>query len=136
MFFIICHHYVVNSGIYEVALQDPFSLQKSFTLIWGMWGKVGINSFVMITGYYMCQSRISLYKFLKLLFQIEFYYITINCIFAITGYYNYTPWQFITNILPITSVTTSFTGSFLLFFLCIPFLNILINNISRNIICS
>ena len=42
-------------------------------LLFGAWGKTGINYFVLITSYFMCQSKIKWEKLLKLYIQIAFY---------------------------------------------------------------
>ena len=62
MFLIVAHHYVVNSGLTAFGgpvYADPLSIKSLFLLIWGAFGKIGINCFVLITGYFMCQSKIS-----------------------------------------------------------------------------
>ena len=64
MLAIVAHHYVVNSGLMEGAVSgNDFTLIQVFFLLFGMWGKTGINCFVLITGYFMCQQQITLRKF-------------------------------------------------------------------------
>lgn len=56
MLTIVAHHYVVNSGLTAIdgpILANPLSVESIFLLIFGMWGKIGINCFVLITGYFM-----------------------------------------------------------------------------------
>lgn len=131
MLFIVAHHYVVNSGLLNVMGQDPLSI-KSLLLYWfGMWGKTGINCFVLITGYFMCQSSITIRKFLKLLLEIELYKILIYTIFVLTGYENFSLNGLVMAILPTNQISTNFSGCFLFFYLCIPFLNILIHNLNQ-----
>lgn len=131
MLLIVAHHYVVNSGLYQLMQNSELTSNSIFLYIFGMWGKTGINCFMLITGYFMCKSSITIRKFLKLILEVEFYKIIIYCIFLISGYEVFTVKGLIKSLLPITSVHTGFTSCFLLFFLCIPFLNILINNISK-----
>jgi len=133
MLLIVAHHYVVNSGILQALEANgyPFALNTVFLLVFGAWGKTGINCFVLITGWFMCKSKITLRKFLKLLLEVELYYIIIGCIFFFTGYESFTFKAFVKMILPITSVSTDFTGCYLLFFLTIPFLNILVSNMNQ-----
>jgi hypothetical protein len=132
MIIIVAHHYVVNSGLRElIQEQSSLTLQSVFLLIFGWGGKTGINCFVLITGYFMCTSNITLKKFLKLILEIEFYNIIFYLIFLISGYDNFSIKGMLKSILPITSLTTNFTGCYLVFFLFIPFLNILIKNMSR-----
>jgi hypothetical protein len=99
--------------------------------LFGAWGKTGINCFVLITGYFMCKSKITLKKFLKLVIEIELYRVVIYFIFLFTGQHEFSLKGFAKAILPITSVGTGFTSAYLLFFLFIPFLNILIKNMDK-----
>lgn len=59
MLLIIAHHYVVNSGLYEAIREAPMTASSSAMLLFGAWGKTGINCFVLITGYFMCKSTFS-----------------------------------------------------------------------------
>lgn len=127
MLMIVAHHYIVNSGITgEITQANVLSLNGIFSLFWGWGGKTGINCFVLITGYFMCKSNITVKKFLKLLFEIEFYKIVIYAVFLISGYEKFALKPFVKAILPIYGIGTGFTASYLVFFCFIPFLNILI----------
>jgi len=95
-----------------------------------MWGKTGINCFVMITGYFMCKSGISLRMFMKLLFEVYFYKIIITVIFLFTGYAKPTFNVLFFTLVPIQGFSKSFVACFMVFYLLIPFLNILINNMN------
>ncbi len=131
MLFIIGHHYVVNSGLTDHIALVPLATRSLFYLVFGAWGKAGINCFVMITGYFMCKSNITLRKFLKLILEVEFYHVIIYIIFVFTGYEALTVGNIIRVAVPIRSVSDGFTSSFLLFYLLIPFVNILIKNMSE-----
>ena len=130
MLSIVAHHYVLNSGIWEVLRTNELSTSSWFYYIFGMWGKAGINCFVLITGWFMCTSRITLKKFLKLLLEIEFYKVAIGVIFLLTGKEALTL-KWLTGLLPVIRIRNNFTSSFLVFFLFIPFLNILVRNMTR-----
>jgi len=134
MFLIVAHHYVVNSGLMDPSgpiLSNSLSATSLFLLIWGGFGKIGINCFVLITGYFMCKSRISAKKFLKLFLELMFYRVVINGIFWISGYTPLTVKGVLECVIPFRSVATNFTGTYLIFFLCIPFLNILIHSMTE-----
>ena len=130
MLFIIAHHYVVNSGLMQVINQEPLTGKTIFYYIFGAWGKTGINCFVLITGYFMCKSQITLRKFLKLLLEVEFYKIVFYLIFNISGFQEFT-WGSLKAILPVESVASGFVSGFILFYLCIPFLNILVSHMTK-----
>lgn len=131
MMLIVAHHYVVNSGILDLMYEAPLSANSVFLFLFGMWGKIGINCFVLITGYFMCKSKITVRKFLKLLMEVEFYKVLIYLVFVISGYESISISGIVKAILPITSIETNFTGYFLVFYLCIPFLNILVKNMNE-----
>ena len=131
MLLIVAHHYVVNSGLNDVIFSNPTSENSIFYLLMGAWGKTGINCFVLITGYFMCKSQITLRKFLKLLMWILTYSVLITAAFTVAGYRPFGLMKMWLGIIPMRNVQTNFGSCFLLFYLAIPFLNILINNISK-----
>lgn len=131
MLLIIAHHYVVNSGLFAKMSENPLAVNSVFLYLFGAWGKVGINCFVLITGYFMCRSAATPKKFFKLFFEVEFYDITIYLIFLLTGYSSFSFSDLAKAVLPITIVADNFGGCFLLFYLLISFLNILVRNMTE-----
>ena len=115
MLLIVAHHYVVNSGLGSVLQENPLSGRSIFFYLFGAWGKTGINCFVMITGYFMCKSQITLRKFSKLFFEVLFYNIIIYAIFVITGYEKLSL-AGIENLIPMRNLNTNFISCFLAFF--------------------
>lgn len=134
MLLIVAHHYVVNSGLTSSdgpIAANPTAGHSIFLLLFGAWGKIGINCFVMITGYFMCKSQITIKKFAKLLGEIMLYKIVIYFIFLITGHEQISAICLVNLILPVTSIQQNFTGCYITFFLFIPFLNILIHHMNE-----
>ena len=130
MLLIVAHHYVVNSGVWSAIQENDPTINTWFYYVLGMWGKIGINCFVLITGWFMCTSQITLRKFLKLLLEVEFYKITIGIVFLLTRKEVFSS-EWMLGLLPVLKIKDNFTSSFLLFFLLIPFLNILVRNMDR-----
>lgn len=132
MLFIVAHHYVVNSGILQQITPDNVLQSHSiFALLLGWGGKTGINCFVLITGYFMCTSNITVKKFLKLFLEIYFYNILFYIIFLCSGYMTFSVKDFVKTIFPVYGIGTGFSHSYMVFFLFIPYLNILIKNIAE-----
>jgi len=132
MLVIVAHHYVANSGlIWTLAPENVLSGRGLFTVIYGWGGKTGINCFILITGYFMCKSNITLKKFLKVIFQIVFYNVIFYIIFALVGYTEFSIGGLCRNVLPIYGIGTSFISSYIVLYLCIPFLNTMLQNISE-----
>lgn len=131
MLLIIAHHYVVNSGLYQMIVDAPLSVSSTAMLLFGAWGKTGINCFVLITGYFMCRSNFSIHKFIRLYLQIVFYSLLFYLIFCFTGCETFSPVKAFLKMLPFKCLADDFISCFLVFYLTIPFLNILINNLDR-----
>ena len=134
MFLIVMHHYVVNSGLLAAdgpVFSNALSVKSMGLLLAGAWGKIGINCFVLITGYFMCKSKITLKKYIKLLLTVMFYNIVINCVFWVTGYAPFNLLGLVKAFLPVQNIGSGFTSAYLVFFLLIPFLNILIANMKE-----
>lgn len=133
MFLIICHHYVVCSGLIadNRIMDSEYAYSSIFYLLFGAWGKTGINCFILITGYFMCKSSITLRKFLKLLLQVYFYKIVFTTIFLITGYEEHWKSAVYTAVLPLEFFSSNFICGFIGLYLFIPFVNKLLNNINR-----
>lgn len=124
MMAIVAHHYVVNSGLTSAGgpiYSDITSWHSIFLLLFGEWGKVGINCFVLITGYFMCTSSITAKKFFKLLFEVMFYKIVIIAVFLISGYNEFSFPLLIKTLLPVTQIAQNFTEHILCFFFAFRF---------------
>lgn len=134
MLMIVAHHYVVNSGL--TAVDGPLrvaslSANSIYLYLFGMYGKTGINCFLMITGFFMCTSKITLRKFLKLYLWVVFYGIVINGIFLATGRLEFSP-SLLFVFFPFRNIhSDSFVSAFMVWWLFIPFLNVLISNIDK-----
>lgn len=117
MLSIIAHHYVVHTGLVgEPMLSDPRNPSSLFLSFFGMWGKTGINCFLMITGYFMCQKEISIKKWLKFYFQILFYNVVISIFLILIGggifqYWILYQWQF--HLLILVDISLAVTCSFI-----------------------
>ncbi len=134
MLLIVIHHYVVNSGVYQaIELGEGLTVNGACLLVLGGWGKIGINCFVLITGYFMCTSQITLQKFLRLLLWVLFYHYLIWGIFFATGYVPLSLKTTLKVLIPFRNISYGFTTAYLVFFLFIPFLNILIRNMTQRI---
>lgn len=130
MLMIIMHHYVVNSGLFPLLLDSRGSFNSDLLLVLAAWGKTGINCFLLITGYFMCKSQITVEKFLKLFAEVAFYTIICNALFFVTGYVPFTIGNLLSGFIG-PDISHSFSKTFLLFFLTIPFWNILVHNMSQ-----
>jgi len=127
MLMIIAHHYV-NHGI--TADQYDYSHltgNQIFLLLWGWGGKTGVNCFLLITGYFMCQQSFTWKKFLKLYLEIKFYCLLIPVVFWAIGKQPLSfSYCFETLFGVAMNVGSDFPPTFLAMLLLVPFINRLI----------
>ncbi len=132
MFAIVAHHSVVNSGITGFYDYNNITANMIFLQLWGMWGKTAINVFVLITGYFMCTSKLTWKRFLKMYLPAKFYDILFFAIFLVAGYETLSL-QSIMKVLfaYIYTIDRYFTASFFAFYLLIPFMNVLLEKLIK-----
>ena len=132
MVIIVAHHYVVNSGLLPMIEADgKMGINDIFLLLFGWGGKTGINCFVLITGYFMCTSTITVKKYIKLVGARYFYALLFFVIFLLSGYTTFNTRSFLEVVFPFFFIKDGFISCYLLFYLFIPFLNRLIYTLTE-----
>ena len=131
MLMIITHHYVVNSSLTEVWSANDETGNSLFLALFGWGGKTGINCFILITGYFMCQKAFSWKKLFKLLFEIQFYATAIYLFFGVGGRpFSWGELKDMVLWIP-SGIGHGFVGSFIVLYLLIPYVNKLVCAVSR-----
>lgn len=128
MFLIVVHHYSVH-GKFEYTSVTPNSVLIDMISIGG---KIGVNCFILITGYYSSKSSFSFRKVFKLVGQVEFYSVLMSIVCLLSG-----AQEFSKNFLLKTLFPFFFGGGYwficiyLLLYFCIPFIENAIENVSN-----
>ena len=121
MVMIILFHYVYKSNFQYSNL----TINVLFTKSCWFFGELGVNLFVLITGYYLSKSKPSIKKIILLILEVLFYN-TLNIIIGYkVGYINSI--QNISTIFPIITGTYWFITAYLLIYILSPYYNKLIN---------
>ena len=130
MFLIVLHHYCVNSGFMEVMDLSHVTPNTLLVQFMSFGGKVGVNVFLIISGYFMIRGGVKWIKVLKLLLQILFYNVVVFACLALAGVpYG---WKEIVRICPVLfSLPGSFIGSYLLVYMLSSVLNKWLTGLSR-----
>lgn len=127
MAIIVMHHYSVHSNF---IITNDITWNKLFIQLFGFGGKVGVDVFVIITGFFMIQMSFKLEKLVKLLGEIWFYGIAI-LIFAVCKPLDTVNIKnIIHSILPFGQ-TNWFAYTYLVLYVLIPVLNQGIKNLSQ-----
>lgn len=130
MVFIVMQHYAVH-GFMEGGYE--YSTNKYVVDFLAMWGQIGVNGFILISGYYMVNLKLNPKKILLLCGQIWFYSIGMLLIFlyVLTPVDKITVKEIIKSFLPILYSEYWFATSYIVLMLISPFLNIFITNIQK-----
>ena len=134
MLLIISHHYVVNSGFSQLYDYTQVTMNMIFLQFFGFAGKIGINCFVFITGYFMIKSKFKWEKLLKLYLEIKFYRIVVYILFLILGYEKLGVSEVIHVIFNVSyGAQYGFDGTFVFLYMLIPFINAMLLNLSQKL---
>lgn len=128
MLLIISFHYVFKSGFEFEGLYINSFIVKAFY----MFGELGVNLFILITGYFMVNGKFSIKKLICLVLEVDFYYIISIFIGQKLG------------IVEINSVKEAFLiffptilnkywfiTAYIILYIFSPYLNILIRNMEK-----
>lgn len=137
MIVIVAHHYVVNSGVFQLIVNTPprqaaSEFRTMFALLFGWGGKTAINVFLLITGYFMCRQEFKWHKVLFLAGEVVFYRWIIAAIFLVSGYESFSLKEFVKTIFVVPyDFGRGFTSSFLGMYVLVPFINIFIQVLDK-----
>lgn len=127
---------------YHFAFYGEFAWNPTDVTLSQMWckfismgGKVGVNVFLLISGYYLVSDNsdkvINIGKVLKIWGQLLFYSVVIYVIAGVTGISSFGIKSLIGAILPVTFEQWWFASGYFVLYLLHPFINKLLNSISK-----
>lgn len=133
MFMIVMHHSLIHgvltvSKTTLVSVGNPLSLSlfSSFTFL----GKVGVYLFVLITGYFMIDSQISLSKVVRLWLPVFFWSVVLTLICG-SVVHQLTIKAILESLFPILLSKYWFMTTYVFMYLLIPFMNKMLLNLNR-----
>lgn len=127
MILIVAHHYSVHGGF----ILPEMNFNRILIQVLSLGGKLGVDCFVLITGYFMIESKFRLEKAVKLWAQIWFYSILFMAIFYGFGITEFDVNTFVRNLLPVTYSMYWFATTYLVLYVLTLFLNPAIKAMSR-----
>ena len=131
MFIIVAHHFSSHSG-FKFAT-DAITVNRLWVQFIQMGGKVGVNIFVLISGYFLIRAeRIKTNKIVKLWGQIFFYSIVFFTVFTAAGIREFSWDKLKLSVLPIIFSRWWFASTYFVFYLFVPFLNKFLKSLGKN----
>lgn len=131
MLMIIAHHVAVHSG-FGFSSQDV-TVNRLWIQFIQMGGKIGVDIFVLISGYFLVTSpKLNHKKTVKLWLQIVSYSASLYIIALLVFNESISVNGVLKNFMPITYSKWWFAGTYFILFLLSPFINKALNSISKN----
>ena len=132
MLMIIFHHFAVHGGFFFDT--EFISINRIWIQFITIGGKLGVNIFVLISGYFLVdEQKLRLKKIFKFWGQIVFYSVIIYLLFLVINNQSISITRVIKSILPITVDYWWFASTYFVMYIASPFLNILLRNMSKQI---
>lgn len=130
MILIIAHHIAIHSGIYYPS--DNYTLNKLWMLFLNMGGKVGVNIFILISGYFLVNTtKLKICKIIKLILQVSTYSIIFFICSLIFSNQSFSLNNLYKAFFPIMNNSWWFVSTYFVMFLLSPYINILLKNLSK-----
>ena len=123
MFLIIAHHFAVHTSWIE----GTSAVVKLFQV----GGKLGVNIFVLISGYFLVNSKFKLKKVIMLILQVMFYSIGIYLFIVALGKTKFEFKTFIYCCMPISNRIYWFATAYIIMYCLSPFINVIVKNITK-----
>lgn len=129
MILIIAHHYAIHGG-FELSKQ-AFSAQLFFVQILSYGGKLGVNLFVLISGYFLVTSRCKLKKAVNLWLKVTLFSGCITLFFYITGIYSISNKDLFQSFFPIIYNSYWFATAYFMIYILSNYINKMIYAVDR-----
>lgn len=132
MIMIVFHHFAVHGGFQWGTASVPLT-RFWYNFIF-MGGKIGVNVFVIISGYYLINNDkefLNFKRIVKFLAQLIFYSIVIFLVGGLIGVSDLSIGSFLRNCFPVTFNEWWFASTYFVLYLLHPFLNKVLRNIDK-----
>lgn len=131
MIMIVFHHFAVHGGFDFGVSLSPTHFWYNFIV---MGGKIGVNIFVLISGYYLIDNDKKIFdvnKILKFVGQVWFYSVAIFIIILMTVGVDLSVKEIIKTLFPITFSRWWFASTYFVLYLVHPYLNKLLHSLDK-----
>ena len=122
MLMVVTLHYLDKGGLLTSA-SEPFGVVSYAAWFVESFAIVAVNVYVLITGYFMCESRMKLKRLLQIICQVMWYTLLIPVVFVLLGLVDvrsFTTYDFLRFLFPVHMKHYWFVTSYVLLMLLVP----------------
>ncbi len=133
MFMVLVLHYL-DKGDILTPLDEPFTVNAYVAYFLESLAIVAVNVYVLITGYFMCESHMKVSRLLQILCQVMWYVLLIPVVLALLGQTDvtaYTTYDWLRLLFPVHMKHYWFVTSYVVLMLFVPFINLAVRHMSR-----
>lgn len=129
MLCIVGNHFL----LFTKALNNVTPFTVNYYLVWLLeaMGYVGVDCFVLISGYFLIQSKFSLKKIVALIVEVLFYSIIILVVLSLLKINTYSYVDVLKSMMPISTRQYWFITDYIALYFLSPFLNCGLNNLEK-----
>ncbi len=132
MLLIIAHHFAVHGG-FDFGYESV-TLNRVWTQFLSIGGKIGVNVFVLISGYFLIdKTTFNLPKIIRFWLQVFFYSISVYFIFVLCGKETFSIKEAIKSCLPISFQQWWFASTYFYMLMLAPFLSLVLHKLDRKL---
>ena len=129
MVLIVMHHLAVHGG--SVVTEGSAFLNVAFLRFFELGGKLAVNVFVLISGYFLVKSKFKPEKLVSLIAQIFIYSTIIYLAFVSAGITQFNWKEMLYAFFPCSTNAYWFMSCYVLMYIFSPFVNIILKHISQ-----
>lgn len=131
--FIIAHHFSVHGGFDFSSLGNSSQvfINRTWINFIAQFGKLGVNLFILISAFFLVESKFKARRVLSILAEMLFFSITLGLVFFFVNKKTFTISVFNHMFFPFGSGTWWFMVSYLLLYILSPFLNLGIHAMNK-----
>ena len=131
MFLIVMHHYSSPGSGFPGLLFLPDTFNKFFVEFMYFGGKIGVNCFVIISGYFLSGTEFKISRLIKLWLLTVFYSVLIYVVFSLFRQEPFSGKELIKSAFPILTNRYWFITAYVALYLLYPFINRMIDNLEH-----
>lgn len=125
---IVLHHFVIHTSVLDLGTT---SINRAIAQYYVIGGKLGVDCFVLITGYFQIKGRFNGKKIIQLELQVLFYTLICLLLMIYIKPENINLATLKGAFLPTTSRTYWFITAYMGLYFIMPFLNIMVSNLKK-----
>ena len=129
MFLIVLSHFATHGRF--IFVDNQITTNYLFVNLIKMGGKIGVNIFLLISGYFLVKSNFKLSKAIKLYLQILSYSVILSIIMLLCKKMTLSYENIINYLFPLSHGVWWFATTYFIMYLLVPYLNKLLNSLSK-----